>query len=268
MKLNLFPAPRNISVKQSRVDLAQASWIVLPQGCSRRLRERVQESAASIGQALNKQIRVAPAAPQLGEVLLEIRLGGKKQSEQGFALTLSASKRQLVAGGEAGAFYGMLAVAQLIEQFGLTPPALTISDAPDFAARGVMLDVSRCKVLTMESCKQLIDRFAGMRLNQVQLYIEHTFAFSEHQAVWHDASPFTHEEILELDQFCSIAISNWCPISTPSVTSDAGCGIPSTGPWVSARKTPPPIAWRPTKPASSSWKGSMTSTCPISPPPP
>lgn len=203
MKLNLFPAPRNISVKQSRVDLAQASWIVLPQGCSRRLRERVQESAASIGQALNKLIRVAPAAPQLGEVLLEIRLGGKKQSEQGFALTLSASKRQLVAGGEAGAFYGMLAVAQLIEQFGLTPPALTISDAPDFAARGVMLDVSRCKVLTMESCKQLIDRFAGMRLNQVQLYIEHTFAFSEHQAVWHDASPFTHEEILELDQFCA-----------------------------------------------------------------
>ena len=53
MKLNLFPAPRNVSVKKSRIDLSQASWIVLPQGCSRRLRERVQESAATIGQSLN-----------------------------------------------------------------------------------------------------------------------------------------------------------------------------------------------------------------------
>ncbi|MBT3295383.1 MAG: family 20 glycosylhydrolase [Verrucomicrobia bacterium] len=203
MTLNLFPAPRTLSLKKSRLDLTRASWIVLPKGCSRRLRERVLESAATIGKVLNRQIRVASAAPQSGDLLLEIRLGAKRRPEQGFALTLSDSKRVLVAGGEAGAFYGVQAVTQLIEQFGSTPPALTLSDAPDFPARGVMLDVSRCKVLTMETCKQLVDRFAGMRLNQVQLYIEHTFAFSAHQAVWHDATPFTHEEILELDQYCA-----------------------------------------------------------------
>ncbi|MDP6490417.1 MAG: glycoside hydrolase family 20 zincin-like fold domain-containing protein [Kiritimatiellia bacterium] len=187
MTLDLFPAPRSFSLKKGRLDLTRAGWIVLPKGCSRRLRERVLESAATIGKALNRQIRVAAAAPQSGEVLLEIRLGAKKRPEQGFELTLSEAKRLLAAGGEAGAFYGMLAVTQLIEQFGATPPALTISDAPDFPARGVMLDVSRCKVPTMATCKQLIDRLAGMRLNQLQLYTEHTFAFSAHQAVWQRA---------------------------------------------------------------------------------
>ena len=203
MALNLFPAPRSVSVQKSRLDLNQASWIVLPQGCSRRLRERVLESAATIGQSLSKPIRVAASVPLAGEVLLEIRTGSQKLAEQGFDLKLSESKRLLVAGGEAGAFYGCLAFVQLVEQFGSTPPALTIQDAPDFAARGVMLDVSRCKVPSMATCKQLIDRLAGMRLNQLQLYTEHTFAFSAHQTVWHDASPMTHEEILELDQYCS-----------------------------------------------------------------
>ncbi len=203
MTVNLFPAPRTLSVKTSRLDLTRATWIVLPQGCSRRLRERVRERAATIGRTLNRQIRVAHAVPQSGELLLEIRLDAGKRPEQGFELTLSEAKRQLTAGGEAGAFYGILAVAQLIEQFGSTPPALTISDAPDFPARGVMLDVSRCKVPTMATCKQLVDRLAGMRLNQLQLYTEHTFAFSAHQAVWHDASPMTHEDIQELDQYCA-----------------------------------------------------------------
>ena len=77
MTLNLFPAPCKASVKQSSIDLSQAHWIVLPTGCSRRLRERVLESAATLGKTLSRPIRVAASAPQDGEVLLEIRAGGK-----------------------------------------------------------------------------------------------------------------------------------------------------------------------------------------------
>jgi hypothetical protein len=82
-------------VQKSRLDLTRASWIVLPQGCSRRLRERVLESAATIGRTLNRQLRVAHAAPQSGEVLLEIHLRTGKRPEQGFELTLSEATRQL-----------------------------------------------------------------------------------------------------------------------------------------------------------------------------
>jgi hypothetical protein len=202
-ELNIFPAPRKVSVKKTKVDLAAADWIVLPRPCSAHLRERICEVAARIGRVLNKSIRVSASAPERGDVLLEIRTDAKGLAAQGFELGLAKAERSLRAVDEAGAFYGCLAFAQIVEQFGATPPAMSISDAPDFVSRGVMLDVSRCKVPTMATARQLIDRLAGLRLNQIQLYIEHTFAFSAHKAVWHDASPFTHEEILELDRYCA-----------------------------------------------------------------
>ena len=65
-----------------------------------------------------------------------------------------------------------------------------------------MLDVSRCKVPTMKSLFELIDLLSILRFNEIQLYIEHTFAFRDHRAVWQDSSPFTGAEIQEIDHYC------------------------------------------------------------------
>lgn len=203
MNLAIFPLPRQCMIGTGIVDLGAAEWIVLPEACSRRLRERIEATAELISRHLNRPVRVAAAVPQAGVVLLAMRTGVKRLAPQGFVLEVGGDTRLLTAGGEAGAYYGLLAFAQLTAQFGGALPPLVIKDEPDFAVRGVMLDVSRCKVPTMETCKLLIDRLAGMRINQLQLYIEHTFAFSAHSPVWSDASPFTHEEILALDQYCT-----------------------------------------------------------------
>ena len=66
-----------------------------------------------------------------------------------------------------------------------------------------MLDVSRCKVPTMETIFELIDLLSLLRFNEFQLYIEHTFAFREHKTVWENFSPFTGSEIKEIDSYCS-----------------------------------------------------------------
>ena len=81
-------------------------------------------------------------------------------------------------------------------------PIGTIRDHPDLPVRGVMLDVSRDKVPTMDTLRDLIDRLASWKVNQVQLYSEHTFAYRNHPEVHADASPFTPDEIRELDAFC------------------------------------------------------------------
>jgi len=203
MKADLFPLPRQCMIGIGVVDLEAAEWIVLPEACSRRLRERIEATAELISRHLGRPVRVAAAVPQAGVVLLTMRTGVKRLAPQGFVLEVGGERRLLTAGGEAGAYYGLLAFSQLTAQFGGALPPLVIQDEPDFAVRGVMLDVSRCKVPTMETCRLLVDRLAGMRINQVQLYIEHTFAFSAHSPVWSDASPFTHEEILALDQYCA-----------------------------------------------------------------
>lgn len=99
----------------------------------------------------------------------------------------------------AGAFYGVATLAQLLQMYGTTLPQLVIEDWPDFPARGVMLDISRDKVPTMETLYELVDMLAGWKVNQFQLYIEHTFAYRNHREVWENASPVTAEEILALD---------------------------------------------------------------------
>ena len=74
---------------------------------------------------------------------------------------------------------------------------------PIFERRGLMLDISRNRVPTMEWLKTLIDALELLRYNELQLYTEHTFAYQTHGTVWKHASPMTAAEIREIDAYCS-----------------------------------------------------------------
>ena len=74
---------------------------------------------------------------------------------------------------------------------------------PAFERRGLMLDISRNRVPTLDWLRQLIDALAVLRYNELQLYTEHTFAYAAHSIVWEQASPITADEIRELDSYCS-----------------------------------------------------------------
>ena len=73
-----------------------------------------------------------------------------------------------------------------------------------FEVRGYMLDVSRDKVPTMSTLRQIVDILCSFGYNQFQLYTEHTFRYSKHEAVWRNASPVTPAEIRELDAYCAM----------------------------------------------------------------
>ncbi len=116
-----------------------------------------------------------------------------------------------IAGADAaGVAYGTTTLAQIVRLASddaagaeAAPlPTLVIHDAPDFARRGILLDVSRDKVPTMETLFALIDLFASWKVNELQLYTEHTFAYRGHETVWRDASPLTPDEIRALDAAC------------------------------------------------------------------
>jgi len=168
-----------------------------------------------------------PGAP----VGLELRLApGELPHPQGYRLVVAEHGLRLTAPDEAGLFYGVTTLIQLLEQRFVAPvggqrfvapeegqrfvapvggqaeeavlPALEIVDWPDFPARGVMLDVSRDKVPTLETLFDLVDRLASWKINQLQLYTEHTFAYQNHPEVWAKASPLTGEDILALDAYC------------------------------------------------------------------
>jgi hypothetical protein len=122
---------------------------------------------------------------------------------EGYRLTIEPGGVRVVAADEAGAFYARATLAQLrtLSADG-TVPSGTVEDWPDLAVRAVMLDISRDKVPKLETLSALIDRLAGWKVNQVQLYMEHTFAYRDHEVVWAAADPLTAEEVRALDAFC------------------------------------------------------------------
>ena len=121
---------------------------------------------------------------------------------QGYELTITDGGATVVGGDDAGCFYGRATIAQLAHTHDGRLPMGTVRDHPDLAIRGVMLDVSRDKVPTMSTLQAIIDRLASWKVNQVQLYSEHTFGYRNHPEVYADASPFTADEIRSLDQYC------------------------------------------------------------------
>ncbi len=123
---------------------------------------------------------------------------------ESYTLELNGERVTLAASDSAGLFYGRQTLAQLkrLAERGLSIPNLRITDRPDFAVRGVMIDISRDKVPTMATLRQTVGLFSSMKINQLQLYTEHTFAYTGHEDVWRDASPMTADQVRELDAWC------------------------------------------------------------------
>ena len=121
---------------------------------------------------------------------------------QGYRLTIEPGGTVLSGADADGLFYGEATLAQLAHLHGGRVPVGTIEDHPDLLVRGVMLDISRDKVPTMDSVLALVDRLSALKVNQLQLYSEHTFAYRNHADVHAAASPFSAEEILRLDAHC------------------------------------------------------------------
>ncbi|MBU1693855.1 MAG: beta-N-acetylhexosaminidase [Verrucomicrobia bacterium] len=121
---------------------------------------------------------------------------------EGYELTIDRSGVRLIGHDAAGLFYGQQTFRQLLRQYGRRLPCLRIEDAPAFRHRGYSLDISRGRVPKLATIKTLVDRLAALKMNQLQLYIEHVFDFGFDPAIGAGADPLTAKEIRELDRFC------------------------------------------------------------------
>jgi hexosaminidase len=124
---------------------------------------------------------------------------------EAYSLKLENDQIILKAEDPAGVFRGLSKVFQVFQfrETGTQIPGFVIEDTPSLNRRGFMLDISRCKVPTMEELFRLIDLLALIGYNELQLYIEHTFRFQDHETVWKDASPMSAEEIQQIDRYCA-----------------------------------------------------------------
>ncbi len=101
-----------------------------------------------------------------------------------------------------GLFHALQTLRQITRNRKTPTPCFTIHDAPDLPIRGLSLDVSRGRVPKLQTLLRLTNRLAQLKINHLQLYVEHTFAFSFDPDISHNCSPLTANDIRTLDKYC------------------------------------------------------------------
>jgi len=165
--LNLLPCPRSLKILRGK--------FVLPKKTGRR---------------------------HVGSTIKFVRSNSAPNHPEGYALTISRSSIEISYRDPSGLRAAAATMRQLLRQYGRHLPCLKIRDWPDFARRGVMLDISRGRVPKLETLLDLAEHLADFKINELQLYTEHTFAYRRYKSIWQSWGALTGEEIRRLDARC------------------------------------------------------------------
>jgi hypothetical protein len=130
---------------------------------------------------------------------------------EGYLLEITPEGVLLLGADAPGLFYAVQTMGQLLDQAGRQLPALSITDFPALPNRGVMLDISRGKVPSVASLLELIDLLASWKVNEFQLYLEHTFHWPSHPKIGQGYDPLSAEDMLLLDSTCAMRHIDFVP---------------------------------------------------------
>lgn len=196
--IHLLPTPHTMTVNAEVCKLDGLSILVAPHQDI-----RLYDAALTLQQELADLLGWTPmvATRQPQGRCIAITTAGT--AGEGYTLTVGAQGINLVGEGPAGTFYAIQTLRQLLrsaQNCQLT--GMVIRDHPAFSLRGIYHDVTRGKVPTLDTLKQLADTLAYYKINMLQLYIEDAFAFREYDGIMQPFEVLTPAEIRELDEYC------------------------------------------------------------------
>lgn len=200
--MNLIPMPRKIQYIKEEFKLKKEVNIILDYNCSFDdlnsailLQEEINNTfgfKVNITKALNYHIY---------NTFICLKKKSSMEDEE-YKLSIKKDNIEINASTSKGLFYGIQTLIQIIREYGYSLPGVIIEDKPYFKHRGFYHDVTRGKVPKLETLMNLVDKASFYKINELQLYIEHTFAFKGLSEVWVDKDPLTSEEIILLDRYC------------------------------------------------------------------
>ncbi len=198
--LHLIPQPQKVQQNAGVLALDSLENVRLPENVSSDMLGHVTTLADELENLSGKRLRFC-ASGVAGKAIELKRIRGD-QNAQSYSLCITPDGIQARSSGGAGLFYAVQTLRQLIRDGGTVLPCMDIADKPDFPVRGFYHDCARGKIPSLKTLFALADKLAYYKINQMQLYIEHTFAFARHSDMWAGADPLTAEEILHLDAYC------------------------------------------------------------------
>lgn len=198
--LHLLPVPRRVEYREGAFSLTSDMCIVLEQGSTlartgaKQLQEEIRAACG-----ITVDIRIGKA--RKGDIRLAVEAA---EPAQGYTLAITADGAAVSGNDEAGLLHGVQTLRQIIRQSGWMLPCMTVTDAPDYPVRGFYHDQTRGRIGTMGWLKHLADECCFYKLNQLQLYVEHTYLYRDLTELWATAvDPLTPEDIMALDDYCA-----------------------------------------------------------------
>jgi hypothetical protein len=197
-----LPAVKSLRLKEGAFAGSEAGGSVVLGGLrDERLSLAAQRLVGVLREAGWKDPALAEAdRPGLHGIFISV--DNRSSASESYRLAISPDDISITGSGPAGVFYGIQTLIQIVRQQGTTLPCCDIEDAPDFPHRGFLHDVTRGKVPTLATLKMLVEKASFYKINQLQLYVEHSFAFRSIPELGRGKDPLTPSEIRELDAWC------------------------------------------------------------------
>lgn len=194
----LIPKPQKLSRKEGEFILRFDSYICLDKKSSSLLQRQTLLFADSLREKIGFSLLLTKHHAKAGDIEIVIE---ETLEPEAYVLD-TTGQTVVIKGGEKGIWLGMQTLLQMVEQCGASLPVLQIEDYPALANRGHYLDVTRGRIPKLSWLKKWVDKLAYYKINQLQLYVEHTYLFRNLKELWRDDTPYTARDIMELDEYC------------------------------------------------------------------
>ncbi|MGA3284731.1 MAG: glycoside hydrolase family 20 zincin-like fold domain-containing protein [Verrucomicrobiota bacterium] len=205
LSLILLPCPRSLKRLRGTFTLPERLTLQFDRSLSPEvaaaIARRLQSVAREIGVELLSEGR-ALRAPNFPPTIRASWNSALRNDVEEYTLTINPRGVLIEYHEVLGLRAATATLRQLLRQYGRCLPCLKIRDWPDFPRRGVMLDVSRGRVPRLETLLGLVEHLADFKVNELQLYTEHTFAYRKFKSVWQSWGALSGDEIRQLDARC------------------------------------------------------------------
>lgn len=210
----LSPKPKQIVAKQGIYSIGRSIGIYIEKDASAETRfacqQLIDELQKSVEVNFSSQVRKADIvlgipekANTVEKLLAETDLRIPKEGEnEGYIIDISQKRILVTSFTEAGLFYGVQTLKQLIRGYEANLPQISVVDWPSLRYRGWMDDISRGPVPTVDFLKSCIRRMAEFKQNYFTLYTEHVFRLKNYPDIA-PADGLTADEVNELKEYAA-----------------------------------------------------------------
>ncbi len=196
----LLPIPQTVSLTSGKYILRYETKIILQSDLKEKEFNYSKILRNHISNLLGYELAITKAdSPKDNSIFLEIDESLKSEE---YSLSIHEKGIKIKAGDSKGLLNGVQTLRQIISQQGAVIDTCVIQDYPEILNRGFYHDVTRGRIPTLETLKKLADKVSYYKINQLQLYIEHSFLFENFSEMLRDDTPLRAEEIIEFDNYC------------------------------------------------------------------